>query len=110
MRFYAHHGCFEEEQAIGTWFEVSLRIKADTTKAETSDQVGDTVNYADIYTLIQNEMRHPSHLLEHVARRMINTLKSHYPTIEQIWVCVAKLNPPLGGEVGSSAVELDWNR
>ena len=33
MEFYAYHGCFKEEQQIGTWFQIDLNIEADTFKA-----------------------------------------------------------------------------
>lgn len=34
MEFYAHHGCFEEERKVGTWFQVDLEMMVDTANAE----------------------------------------------------------------------------
>ncbi|MBZ0242030.1 MAG: dihydroneopterin aldolase, partial [Bacteroidales bacterium] len=45
MEFFAYHGCFAEEQLIGTWFVVDLFMHVDTTAAEQSDKLQDTVNY-----------------------------------------------------------------
>ena len=67
MRFYAHHGCFEQEQVIGTHFRVDLSFTTDTAKAEVSDNIEDTVNYLEVYQVVKREMMKPSHLLEHVA-------------------------------------------
>ncbi len=45
MEFFAYHGCFKEEQLIGTKFNIDLFMKVDTSKAELSDSLSDTVNY-----------------------------------------------------------------
>ena len=49
MRFYAHHGCFEQERAIGTHFRVDLEFVTDTSRAEVSDNIADTVNFKRWY-------------------------------------------------------------
>ena len=81
MHFYAHHGCFEQERAIGTHFRVDLTFKTDTSKAEVSDNIDDTVSYLDVYQVVKSEMLQPSHLLEHVARRVGERVLSVFPTI-----------------------------
>ena len=45
MEFYAYHGCFEEEQKIGTRFQVDLNMEVDTSLSENSDNLNDTVDY-----------------------------------------------------------------
>ena len=35
MDFFAYHGCFTEEQIIGTHFIVDLHLETDTSQAET---------------------------------------------------------------------------
>ena len=44
MDFYAFHGCFAEEQAIGTHFCVDMELEVDTSRSQTSDELADTVN------------------------------------------------------------------
>lgn len=110
MHFYAHHGCFEQERAIGTHFRVDLTFKTDTSKAEVSDNIDDTVSYLDVYQVVKSEMLQPSHLLEHVARRVGERVLSVFPTIESVVLKVSKLNPPLGGQMDSVSVELEVKR
>ena len=110
MRFYAHHGCFDEEQKIGTHFIVDVSFTADTSRAEESDNIEDTVNYLSAYKVIGREMQIPSHLLEHVARRIGDALLNEFASIEHVTVKVRKLNPPLGGQIASSAVEIGLSR
>ena len=106
MRFYAHHGCFEQERAIGTYFRVDLAFETDTSGAEVSDNIVDTVSYLDVYQVVKREMEKPSNLLEHVARRVGEEVKHEFPSVTAVNVKVSKLNPPLGGQMESVSVEV----
>ena len=110
MRFYAHHGCFEQERQIGTHFSVDLSFEADTSKAEVSDSIEDTVNYLSVYQTVKAQMEQPSHLLEHVARRIGEAVLRQYPPVSYVNVKVSKLNPPLGGQMDSVSVSLEMSR
>ena len=107
MEFLAFHGCFEEERAIGTRFRVGLRMKVDTSRAQQSDNIDDTVNYQEVYQVVKREMMVSSHLLEHVAQRIGAAVKEAFPAVESLWVTVSKLNPPLGGQMDSVSVEVE---
>jgi dihydroneopterin aldolase len=107
MRFYAHHGCFSQERAIGTHFVVDLSFNTDTTRAEQSDSIADTVSYLDVYQTVKREMQQPSNLLEHVARRVGEAVLKEYPAVTDIKVKVSKMHPPLGGQMHSVSVELE---
>ena len=106
MRFYAHHGCFEQERAIGTHFRVDVVFETDTSQAEVSDNIGDTVSYLDVYQVVKREMLIPSNLLEHVARRIGEGIRIDFPSVTAVRVKVSKLNPPLGGQMESVSVEV----
>lgn len=110
MRFYAHHGCFEQERAIGTHFRVDLRFDTDTARAELSDNIADTVSYLDVYQVVKREMLQPSNLLEHVARRICDAVMLQFPEIKDVTAVVYKLNPPLGGNMESVSVEVSASR
>lgn len=110
MAFYAFHGCFKEESEIGTNFQVDCEFDCDTAKAEESDSIEDTVSYLDVYQTIKKEMEVSSHLLEHVARRIINALLDTFPQITYCKIRVHKLNPPLGGQMRGVNVTLEQYR
>ena len=110
MRFYAHHGCFDQERAIGTHFRVDLVFETDTSRAELSDNIADTVSYLDVYQVVKAEMAKPSNLLEHVARRVGEAVLAQFPAVERVATTVHKLNPPLGGQMDSVSVEVAVNR
>lgn len=106
MEFYAYHGCFQEEQIIGNRFIVQLELETNTTAAETSDKLHDTVNYQQVYNLVKAQMDVKSHLLEHVARRILDAVNDAFPAIISLRVRISKMNPPMGGKMHAVSVEL----
>ncbi len=106
IEIYAHHGVLEQETVVGNTFILNLKIKADISKATVSDHLEDTLNYAEIYEIIKKEMEIPSKLLEHVAGRIIRSLKAAFPPIEKIELKISKRNPPMGGQMDYASIIL----
>jgi len=109
MDFFAYHGCFKEERVIGTRFTVDAWLTTDTSDAEASDELKHTVNYQAVYALIRQDMEQHSHLLEHVARRIIDALYRDFKTLTYVKIKVSKLNPALahGGKIRQVSVTLE---
>ena len=99
MEFFAYHGCFHEEQIIGTRFVVEVELEVDTTKPEVTDHLEDTINYQTVYGLVRHEMEQKSQLIEHVGRRILDSIKGTFPGITSLEVRISKVNPPIGGKV-----------
>jgi dihydroneopterin aldolase len=110
IKLYAYHGCMPEEEIIGRWYEVDVEAQVDTSAAEKSDKLSDTVNYAIIVDIVRREMNVRSKLVEHVVRRIIDSLLKEFLLIEEVKVKVSKLNPPVKGEVDRFSVELKQKR
>lgn len=110
MEFYSYHGCFKEEKEIGTHFTVDFYFINDTSRAEASDSINDTISYLDVYQLIKAEMAISSDLLEHVGRRIIKKTFTEYPSMEWAKVKIQKMNPPLGGQMKSVSFTLEETR
>ncbi len=108
LEFFAYHGCFEEEQKIGTYFSVDVAINYDGTACEKTDNLQFALNYQTVYEVIKSEMMKPSKLLEHVVYRIIQAISETFSEmkLENIYVGVSKLNPALavGGKVGKVTV------
>jgi dihydroneopterin aldolase len=107
MEFYAYHGCFKEEQLIGTWFVVDLFLTTDTTSAEQTDNLHETVNYLEVYQVVKKEMEVNSKLLEHVGRRILKAVHDQFPSVEKASIKVRKMNPPLGGKMEFVSLTLE---
>jgi dihydroneopterin aldolase len=107
MKFYAYHGFYKEEQLIGTDYVVDVYIESNVNKAAVSDNLKETINYETIYHICEGVMRIPSKLIENVAQRISLGIKNNYGSIKEMKVRVRKMNPPLGGQVDCSYVEVD---
>lgn len=107
MEFYAFHGHFEVEKVAGNRFLVNLKIDTDCSKAGQSDRLEDTLDYQKAYLAVKEEMAIPSNLLEHVAQRIINRLKTEFPEIRKVAVKVSKMNPPMGGPIEKVSLSME---
>jgi len=104
MQFYAYHGYFPEEQLVGAQYELTLALDLDISKPGKTDELKDTLNYQQVYDVVKSEMAVKSHLIEHVAQRIIDSLFANFSQILQIELNFSKLNPPLGGQVNRVSV------
>ena len=110
IRTYSYHGCLQEEGIIGSDYAVDLEIKADLTKSCVSDDLHDTVDYVLLNTIVVDEMAIRSHLLEHVAHRIITKVFEAIPLVTKVKIGVSKINPPIGGDVELVTIEMKENR
>lgn len=106
MEFFAYHGCFKEEQLIGTKFIVDLSIEADVDEAAMLDDLHLTINYLSVYKMVKSQMEINSKLLESVSKRILDELYKQFPGVIRAEVKVSKLNPPLGGKLNCVSVTL----
>jgi dihydroneopterin aldolase len=107
MEFYAFHGHFKEEQIVGNKFLVDLTIETDMEKPMETDNLRDAVNYQKAYQIVKEEMEKKSHLLEHIAGRILDALYSEMSGITKATIKVSKMNPPMGGKIGSVSVVME---
>lgn len=92
LEVFAKHGVLTEENVLGQKFLISATLYCDTKKAGKSDQLEDSVNYAAVAKLIEEETKQEtfcllerlawhlakkSYLLFHRSKRLILRSKSH---------------------------------
>ncbi len=106
VRFHAFHGVMPQERRVGADFLVTLRIGYNITTAMRTDEVRDTLNYAEVYRVVKEEMDTPSALLEHVAGRIANAIVRQFPAVSSIDLKLTKKNPPMGADCEGAGVEL----
>ena len=104
MECYAYHGCMEEETKIGGRFSVDVTLHLDLTKAIATDNLSETADYGIIHDIVREQMNIPSKLIEHVAGRILEKIKSAYPQCLQLIVKVTKFNPPVNGQIEKASV------
>ena len=106
LRFHAFHGVMPQERLTGNDYRIDLKINYPLDDAVVTDEVEDTLNYATVYQLTKQEMEKPSKLVENVAYRIAKSLVDHFPTIKEVYIKVAKCNPPMGADTVGAGVEL----
>lgn len=111
VRFYAFHGVLPQERTVGAYFILNVCVKVDFAKAAISDELSDTVSYADIYRCAKTVMQTPCNLLEHVAQKLCTALYEKFPEILAINVTLEKENAPIGiGAQGLAGITLETSR
>ena len=104
IHFFAYHGVGSQETVVGNDFTVNLKLKVDISRPMETDDVADTVSYADVHEAVRQEVMTPSLLLEHVAGRIVRRLFTDFPAIEEIELQLGKRNPPMGADIQEAGV------
>ena len=107
MEFYSFHGQFKEDRIVGNKFLVDLTIETDLKIPAGSDNLKDAVNYQKAYEIVKLQMEKKSHLLEHIAGRILDALYAEIEGLKKVTVKVSKMNPPMGGKIGSVSVVME---
>jgi dihydroneopterin aldolase len=110
MEFFAYHGCYKEEQVVGNRFLVNLSMETTHLDAIKTDKLKDALNYQKAYEIVKKEVEIPSHLLEHVCGRILDSLFSLFAELDSATVKLSKLNPPMGGKMERVSVTLSRRR
>lgn len=106
MEFYARHGYYEEERIIGNKYSVDVFITTDFTEAADDDKLDGTINYERVYAIVAEVMSIDALLLEHLAGKIIKSIKSEFIKASSVRVKVCKYNPPIKGLCHKASVEL----
>ena len=107
IRFFAHHGVYENEKIEGQYFSINLEMECVLDKVFESDLIKDTIDYEHIYNIVKDiVLSYSYNLLETIADKIISELLL-IPKIKSIFVEVRKMNPPIeGSEISYVAVSL----
>ena len=106
VRFHAFHGVLPLEGIVGNDYLVNLVLDYDFSSAMKTDDLQGTLNYAEVYQNVREEMAVPSKLLEHVAGRIAHRLFSDFPEIQKLQLSITKVNPPMGADSDGAGVEV----
>lgn len=91
IEMLARHGVFDEERAQGRRFRVDVVATLGTRlRAFSSDQLGDTVDYGRIATIVHEVLSGPAcHLVERLAERIAER-SLQLPSVVRVEVVVHK--------------------
>ena len=106
LRFHAFIGVGAQERLTGNDFEVDLRLQTDVSVAMKTDDVTNTVSYAEAYDEVALVMSEPCNLVENAAFKMAERMMKRWPQITAVDVKLIKINPPMGADCDGAGVEL----
>ena len=102
-------GCFNWERQIIQPLMLDLTIHNDLARAATSDELEDTLNYAQICELAAHVIQTAQpKLIEHAAQLVLNCLFSTFPSIESINITIRK--PAIIAQAHAVGIRLERNR
>ncbi len=99
-----------EERRIGQRYRLDLELFLDLAGAGRTDDLRDTVSYAEVHNAVVSVLRdRPFKLIEAAADRVAGVVLDRFP-VGQVTVRLAKLLPPIDGVVASAGVEITRRR
>lgn len=106
IRCYGYTGYLPEEQVLGQWFEVDLKLWVDLSMSGKSDAIDDTVDYRTIISTVQHLVKTSKFaLLERLATAIADSILA-VNRIEQIQVRLSKPAAPIPDFGGRITIEL----
>lgn len=106
LRCYGYTGALPEEQVLGQWFEVDLKLWLDLAPAGASDRLTDTLDYREVITEVQALIQTEKfNLIERLADAIATQTLTHNK-IQQVQVRLTKVAPPIPNYTGNITVEL----
>lgn len=98
---HGFHGVHPLERKVGTSFRIDIQIDLDPCVSV--QNLGNTVDYAEVFTTLKKEFQETEDLLEVLAERIISSIALLSSNILSIQISIVKLNAPISsfqGEVG----------
>lgn len=107
IKSFGYHGVFESERITGQDFYVDISLELDLARASATDDVADTVNYAEITDLVVQEITgEPVSLIEKLAGRIADRIKAAYAQVAAVSVTVHKPQAPISAQVKDISVTI----
>ncbi len=110
VEFYGHIGVSAAEREVGQRFVVDVELDADLARAGASDDLADTISYADVYDVVVGLGQERSCLLvESLAEEIAHTILTRFAAAA-VMVRVKKCPPPIKGIIAYAGVEIRRSR
>ena len=106
LKIFAYHGCMAEEEVIGSDYVVNIKVSCMMSKKTFADDITKTVDYVDLARIAKREMAIRSKLLESVAKRISSSCLKEIPIIDDVFVSISKICPPINADVEAVTVEI----
>lgn len=111
LRLYAYHGVNPEEKIEGQNFVIDMECKADLSLPCKTDNVDDTVSYAQIIKLVRKVFTGEKYdLIEKAAQVVADAVLDNFEKIRSVKVTLKKPEAPMKADFAYVAVEINRER
>ncbi|QMV84582.1 dihydroneopterin aldolase [Corynebacterium hindlerae] len=96
LKCYGYHGVLEEEKATGQNFYVDATCWLDCAPAAATDDLTQTLNYAELAEVIYGIVTgQPRDLIETVAAEIADTIMARYELLHAVEITIHKPDAPI---------------
>jgi 7,8-dihydroneopterin aldolase/epimerase/oxygenase len=107
IRCYGFTGFLPEEQVLGQWFEVDVKLWLDLSQPAKTDNIEHTIDYRRTIALIQNMVKTSKFaLVERLAGAIADGILEDSDGINQVQVILTKPAAPIPDFNGKISIEL----
>jgi dihydroneopterin aldolase len=107
IRCYGYTGYLPEEQVLGQWFEVDMKLWVDISTPAKTDALEDTLDYRGVISLVQNLVKTSKFiLLERLVATIADSILQGYDRVTQIQVTLSKPSAPIPDFTGKISIEI----
>lgn len=111
MSFYGYHGVLPEEKEKGQCFFIDCVLYFDAAPAAQSDDLADTVDYANVYEIVKHIAEEECFdLIERLAGEINKKVMEQFPKILCIETTVHKPDAPMEGTFSDVSVTVSRKR
>jgi 7,8-dihydroneopterin aldolase/epimerase/oxygenase len=111
IRCYGYTGYLAEEQLLGQWFEVDLKLWLDISTAAKSDAIEDTVDYRSIIAKVQHLIKTSKFaLIERLVATIADSILIECDRVLRVQVSLSKPAPPIPDFGGKITIELNRSK
>ncbi|MGP1366749.1 MAG: dihydroneopterin aldolase [Schwartzia sp. (in: firmicutes)] len=107
MEFSGCHGCLPVEKEVAQRFLVDVSLSFSRLTAGEADDAAATVDYAAVFTAVQEIVEGPTvSLIETLGERIVDAIFTQFSMVEKVRVAVHKPQAPLPGKFQDVSVIL----
>ena len=111
LEVFANHGLFEEENKLGQKFIFDIECELNYKKAMFSDEMTDSISYADIAeVVVKTATTNTFNLLERLAGEILKNIFTEFSQIYNIKLKINKPGAPIKYHFEKCGVEVEVSR
>jgi 7,8-dihydroneopterin aldolase/epimerase/oxygenase len=104
---YGYTGYLAEEQVLGQWFEVDVKLWLDISTAAKTDAIEDTVDYRSVIAKVQHLVKTSKFaLIERLVATIADSILIECDRVTKVQVTLSKPAAPIPDFGGKITIEL----